>query len=129
MKLTFFNITNEISFKKIQKKSKNQILLVCLLLDLGLDIKFEASGFFKKGSWKNKKFYQNKWKKKFQRLAPKFILYKILHGFHEKIEDTAKICQNKSRIFVENVTRLICIFNYFFPVSNIYDIQMNCIMY
>ena len=109
MKLTFFNITNEISFKKIQKKSKNQILLVCLLLDLGLDIKFEASGFFKKGSWKNKKFYQNKLKKKFQRLAPKFILYKILHGFHEKIEDTAKVCQNKSRIFVENVTRLMTI--------------------
>ena len=76
-------------------------------LDLVLGIKFEAPGSFKKVSWKNKKIYQNKLKKKFKRLAPKFILYKILHGFHEKIEDTAKVCQNKSRIFDENVTRLM----------------------
>ena len=73
------------------------------MFTFGLDIKFEASGSFKKGSWKNRKFYQNKLKKKFKRLAPKFILYKILHGFHEKIEDTAKVCQIKHRIFVKNV--------------------------
>ena len=81
--------------------------MVCLLLASTLNSKRQAP--LKKVSWKNRKFYQNKLKKKFKRLAPKFILYKILHGFHEKIEDTAKVCQNKSRIFVENVTRLMTI--------------------
>ena len=75
---------------------KIKFFLFVYFLDLVLGIKFEAPGSFKKVSWKNKKIYQNKLKKKFQTLAPKFLLYKILREFHELMEDIGKVWQNKS---------------------------------
>ena len=95
MKFKFFSTTNEIA-EKFKNNLKIKFIWFVYFLDQGIGINFEAPCPLKKVFWKNKIVHQNKLKKKFQRLAPKFLLYKILSEFHELIEEIPNVWQNKS---------------------------------